>query len=81
MKLKKKKKNFFFFFFFFFEKKSPESAPKFSGRSGNRKHNYFFWPYGNTKLHISESPDYKLCCVNSSSETVSNNDRTSNRLS
>ena len=51
MKLKKKnkKKNFFFFLFFlifFFWKKSPESAPKFSGRSGNRKHNYFFfWPY------------------------------------
>ena len=29
-----------------FWKKSLESAPKFSGRSGNRKHNYFFfWPY------------------------------------
>ena len=44
----KKKKFFFFFFFFdffffFFGKKSPESAPKFSGRSGNRKHNYFFF--------------------------------------
>ena len=47
MKLKKKKKNFFFFFliffFFFFKKKSPESVPKFSGRSGNRKHSYFFF--------------------------------------
>ena len=37
--------------------------------------------YGNTQLHISETPNYKLCCVNSSSETVSNNDTTSNRLS
>ena len=49
LKKKKKKKKFFFlfiFFLFFFWKKSLESAPKFSGRSGNRKHNYFFfWPY------------------------------------
>ena len=37
--------------------------------------------YGNTQLHISETPNYKLCCVNSSSETVSDNDITSNRLS
>ena len=36
--------------------------------------------YGNTQLHTSETPNYKLCCVNSSNETVSNNDRTSNRL-
>ena len=47
MKLKKKKKKtFFFLIFFFLKKKSPESATKFSGRSGNRKHSYFFfWPY------------------------------------
>ena len=43
LKKKKKKKYFFFEFFFFFFLKSPESAPKFSDRSGNRKHNYFFF--------------------------------------
>ena len=55
-KKKKKKKNFFFFLIFFFwgGKKSLESAPKFLGRSGNRKHSYFFfWPKLNSKCHIT----------------------------
>ena len=46
---KKKKKKFFFF------KKSSESAPKFSGRSGNWKHSYFFiWPKTFVKNAIKE---------------------------
>ena len=31
----------------------------------------------NTQLHLSETPSHKLCCVNSSCETVSYNDKTS----
>ena len=42
LKKKKKKKKKKFILFIFFGKKSIESAPKFSDRSGNRKHSYFF---------------------------------------